>query len=560
MTKWRIRQHDPREIEAVARMYNVDRLVATCLINRGAAPGQDWRYYLEPATYTPPDPFTMPDMDVAVARIDRAIRANELICIYGDYDADGVTAISILLQGLRELGARVFHFIPDRFFEGVGLNVARLERLVRDGVALIITVDCGIRACTEMEVARQLGLDIIVTDHHTPDEHKPQALAVLNPKLPGSRYPFKNLCGAGVAFKLIQAMNRTGRPPINMRRYLQIAAIGTIADMVPLREENRWLVANGLREIGRDEHSPLRYLLRRLGLRGDVDALDISFKVAPRINAPGRLGDPDVAIDFLTSSSPKEMNRLCDVMEGMNTVRQMLEREVEAKIELQLRHAIRDRVPAFVMVAGKYWHRGILGIMACKLMRRYNRPTCVFSFDDQTAHGSMRGIAGVNLLDQLAQVSTLLDTYGGHPEAAGVSLPLTNLPLFKQRMNELLAPQVTAAPEYDPGTAIDAELAWRDLNPKLMKAIGKLSPFGIGNAAPVFYSANLILESELSRKGHWYHFDVSDGHTIHKCSFYHPIDLLDRFERYDSVDLVYSITTFRNEYQVQIVEMRPSCP
>lgn len=557
MARWKIREHDPELVKTVACEYNVDPLIATCLINRGVIEDEEGKYFLEPAHYRPPDPYLMPDMAIAVARIEKAIEAGEQICVYGDYDADGVTAISLLQQGLRQLGGRVYYYIPDRFFEGVGLNNDRLSLLKENGVSLIITVDSGVRAFEEMAFARQLGLDVIVTDHHTPDDRRPDALAVLNPKLKDSKYPFKGLCGAGVAYKLIQALDSRFPNQLNMKRYIQIAAIGTIADMVPLRDENRWIVAHGLREISLDDVSPLRALLRRLGIRGEAGALDISFKVAPRINAPGRLGDPDVSIHFLEGGTLREVNAFIDVMDGMNTVRQMLEREVERKIENQLRHSIRDQAPPFIMVAGKHWHRGILGIMACKILRRFQRPVCVFSYDDHIAHGSMRGTPGVNLLTCLERVAPLLNSFGGHPEAAGLSLPITNLSMFKERMIECLSRQLPEE-KGQAGFAIDAEIRWRDLNAKLFKSISRMAPFGIGNAAPVFFSANLILESELLRKGPWYHFEASDGYTSHKCSFYHPVDLSVQFERFDSIDLVYSITSFKDEYQVQIVEMRPS--
>jgi single-stranded-DNA-specific exonuclease len=555
---WTIKEPDPEEVEELAEKCNLDHLLARCLVNRGVCEGKQMKIFLQPRKIDPIDPFLMPDMHVAVERILKAVQAGERICIYGDYDADGVTAISMLAMGLRELGGDVFYYIPDRFFEGVGLHKNRLRLLKQeDGVGLVITVDTGIRAFDEMEYAAEIGLDIIVTDHHLPDDRRPPATAVLNPKISGSHYPFDGLCGAGVAFKVLQALEIAAGQELNLARYIQIAALGTIADMVPLRDENRWLVATGLKEIERDEQGPIRTLLRRLGLRRTIDALDISFKVAPRINAPGRLGDPDTAIAFLTSDSPREIAELIDILDGMNTVRQMLERELQAKLEFQLTHLTKRRIPPFIMLAGRHWHRGILGIMACKIMRRYQRPTCIISFDDEMAHGSMRSVEGINLLDPLQKIAPLLTNFGGHPQAAGVTLPITNLPQFKARMTELLAPRVDNAAEAR-SYQIDAEIEWRDLNHNLLKLLTKMAPFGIGNALPVFLSPNLILESEPARKGPWYHFEVSDGCVSRKCSFYQPIDLTGQFERFDSVDLIYSVTPYKDDYQVQIVEMRPS--
>lgn len=558
MGTWHIKQHRPEEIEALVNQLKVDKLLARCLLNRGHLRPRHCQAFLQPMNASPPDPFQLPGMEAATTRILQAIDKGERICIYGDYDADGVTAISILTQGLGQLGGDAFYYIPDRFFEGVGLNTQRLAALQADeGVGLVITVDTGIRAFEEMTFARSIGLDVIITDHHTPSDRLPDALAVVNPHLEDSAYPFKDLCGAGVALKLIQAMDSLIPDVLNINRYLQIAAIGTIADMVPLRDENRWIVASGLKAIASDPTSPLRALLRKVGIKGEPDAMDVSFKVAPRINAPGRLGDPDTAIRFFSMENSRELAKIVETMDGMNCIRQMLERDLEQRIETQLRHAIRGKVPPFLMLAGRYWHRGILGIMACKIMRRFKRPVCVLSFDDTTAYGSLRSLEGINLMDTLQDIKPLLTTFGGHPEAAGVTLPLTNLPQFKSRMTELLEPKLAEA-EARSSFSVDAEIHWEDLGPKLFTTIRKMAPFGIGNAAPVFYSANLILESEVRRKGSWYHFEASDGSVSRKCSFYHPIELSEQFEQFDSIDLVYSITPFRDEYQLQIVEMRPS--
>jgi len=558
MGKWQVTEIDPQKIEEIAQFYNVDHILARCILNRRLKKPGEMACFLEPESYTPPDPFLMPGMEAAVNRILEAIDGNERICIYGDYDADGVTAISILTQGLRELGGDVFYYIPDRFFEGVGLHSERLAILQNEErVKLIITVDTGACAFDEMVAANEMGLDVIITDHHTPDDRCPNALALLNPKLAGSQYPFKGLCGAGVALKVIQGLDQRHPHTLDMEKYIQIAAVGTIADMVPLREENRWIVNRGLKAMENNERSPLRSLLRKVGIRGSATALDISFKVAPRINAPGRLGDPDTSIRFLQSSDPLETAQLVDIMDGMNSLRQMLEKELEEKLEVQIKHSFRGSIPPFVLLAGRHWHRGILGILACKLLRRFNRPACIISFDETTAYGSIRSVSGVNVLDPLRKISSLLTNFGGHPEAAGVTLPLTNLPLFKQRMIELLAPDIQDR-SGEGRFVIDLEIDWKDLTNSLFEKLRRMAPYGIGNAAPIFLSPNLILESELLRKGPWYHFTVSDGNITRRCSFYHPIDLATHFERFDSVDLVFSLAPFRNEYQIQIVEMRQS--
>ena len=555
---WQVLEPDPEAVDKIAEAQNLDPLLAKCMLNRNLRELSDIETFLKPDAYEPPDPMLIPDMEKAVERIINAIEKGERICIYGDYDADGVTAIAILTQGIRELSGDAFYYIPDRFFEGVGLNSNRLEILLQEEqVGLVITVDTGVRAFEEMEHARGLGLDIIITDHHTPDVSQPKAYALLNPKLKNSEYPFENLCGAGVALKMIQALDQRFPNRLNLNKYTQIAAIGTIADMVPLRDENRWIVVQGLRAMNEEESGPIRTLLRKVGIRGHVTALDISYKIAPRINAPGRLGDPDTAIAFFDCEDARKTQSIVDIMDGMNTVRQMLERELQEKMDYQLKHAIRSVVPSFILVAGRHWHRGILGIMACKLMRRYNRPACVMSFDDETAHGSIRSGSGVNLIEAMHQIAPLMSSFGGHPEAAGVTMPVTNVSQFKARMNEILGESIRSETP-DRGFTIDAVINWADLCDGLFENIRRLAPFGIGNASPVFLSDNLILETELIRKGPWFHFEASDGNITRKCTYYHPNEIAIELERFDSVDIVYTLAPYRDEYQVQVIQLTPS--
>jgi single-stranded-DNA-specific exonuclease len=498
----------------------------------------------------------MPGMTAAVDRILNAVDQSQSICIYGDYDADGVTAISILLEALKCLGAKPFHFIPDRFQEGVGLNSDRLRELKEQGVELVITVDTGSRAVPEMEEARRIGLDVIITDHHLPGEVSPPAFALINPKIPGSPYPFSDFCGAGVAYKVVEALDQRRPGLLKLPDFQKIAAIGTIADMVPLRGENRWLVQRGLEALNASGKGPLKTLIRKLGLRGKVTAQDISYKIAPRINAPGRLGDPDTAIAFFGERDQTTLNKLVDIMDGMNLVRQHLERDLEERLSQQISSLEQNKLPAFILLAGKNWHRGILGITACKMLRKFSRPVCVLSYDNQHANGSLRGLPGINLIDALAQIRSLFNSFGGHAEAAGVSLDVTNLPQFKARMNELLAKQV-AELDIDP-VHIDLELPWRELNTGFFLEMMRLSPFGSGNPAPRFISRNLILESEVQRRGPWLIFDVSDGEIKKRCSFYHPGTLSHVFEKYDSITLLYILMPFREGYQIQVLEMNPA--
>lgn len=554
---WQLLEAPEDIVENTAHRMGIDPLLARCLAHRGLAAPEEIDAFLKPECYEPHSPFLMPDLERAVDRIGRAIASRERICIYGDYDADGVSSIAILLRAIRTLGGCAFYYIPDQFFEGVGLNCDRLAKLKAEGVGLVITVDTGSRAFEEMHFAKSIGLDVIITDHHTPTEERPDAFAVLNPKLPGSRYPFKGLCGAGVAYKLAAGLDLKFPNQIDVAQLLKIAAIATVADMVPLRGENRWIVWAGLREMEREEKGPIRALLRRVGVKGAVQSMDISFRVAPRINAPGRLGDPDTAIALLDDPAPRDVARLIEIMEGMNTVRQMIERDLTDRLETQVQSIMAKDVPPFVLLAGRNWHRGILGIMACKMLRRLERPVCVLSYGKTEAHGSIRSLPGIDLMQALGQLSSLLTSFGGHPEAAGICLPITNIPQFKMRMNELLQDAVASYLQKNI-QLVDAILDWSRLDSDLFRAVSKMAPYGIGNPAPVFLSQNLILENDPLVKGPWIHLEISDGDHLRKCSLYAPHGLGFPLERFDSVDLLYSLMPFRDGYQIQVIEIRPS--
>lgn len=544
-------------LEDTAPDHGLAPLLARCLTLRGICDPQAIDEFLHLEEFKPHDPALMPGMAQAVERIVRAVNSASRICIYGDYDADGVSAIAILLQAIRALGGICFHYIPDRFLEGVGLHCDRLALLKSQGVDLVITVDTGSRAMEEMRFAAAIGLDVIITDHHTPGEQTPCAYAVLNPKLPGSRYPFRSLCGAGVAFKLASALDHALPGRLDLERLLKIAAIATVADMVPLHGENRWIVWAGLRAMDREEKGPLRSLLRKVGVRGAVQATDISFRVAPRLNAPGRLGDPDPAIALLDNPTPEEAGRLIEIMDGMNTVRQMIERDLSERLEDQVRAILAKDLPSFVLLAGRNWHRGILGIMACKMLRRFNRPVAVLSYGQTEAHGSIRSLPGVDLMKALGQLSSLLTSFGGHTEAAGICLPITNIPQFKMRMNELLHQEIAGHHEQT-RPSVDAELAWSAIDEKLFRTLQCLAPHGMGNPQPVFLSRNLILESTPQMRGAWAHFEVSDGNLSRRCSCYLPLGFAQPFERFDSVDIHYALTPYRESFQIQVLEMKPS--
>lgn len=564
MNSWHVVPQCPDSIEQLSQRFSIHPVVAKCLLSRMPPSSAEWdeeevATILGEKKYQPPNPFLLPGMDTTVDRILTAVEKKEKICIFGDYDADGITAITVLMEAIEILGGDVFYYIPDRFSEGVGLTKDRILEIVEERHArLIITVDTGSRSVEEVAFSRSLNVDIIITDHHLPGNELPPAVAVLNPKIPGSTYPFPHLCGAGVAYKVVEALLDRKPGMYALEPFQKVVAIGTVADMVPLTGENRWLVQRGLKEISKETRGPLRLLLKKLGIKHKVYSQDISYKIAPRINAPGRLGDPDTAISFFREKkSYQEAERLVDILDGMNQVRQMLERDLEIRLNAQTRSISTTSLPPFILLAGKSWHRGILGITACKMLRKFERPVCVLSYDSGSANGSLRGLPGINLIDVLSEIESLFTSFGGHAEAAGVTLDVTNLPQFKKRMNELLAPKVNL-PGVQRSCCVDAELKWNELTPLFIDDLMRMEPFGSGNCTPVFISRNLILESEIQRHGPWLTFLASDGMTQHRCSCYHPSELDELYEKYDSIDLVYSIIPFRDAYQVQVSQIQLS--
>jgi single-stranded-DNA-specific exonuclease len=453
---------------------------------RGIEDAETFRRFVAPALEDLHDPATIHGMDHACERIARAVRDNETILIYGDYDVDGVTSIVLLQTVLRSLGADAAHVVPHRLVDGYGLKTEVIERVLVDkDVKLVITVDCGITSVEPVRRAIERGIDVIITDHHLPPGTLPSAAAVLNPKQPGCEYPFKELAGVGVAFKLCCELIRRNAKKMSIGSLLKIAAIGTIADVAPLVGENRTIVRLGLDGLADARNRGLRALLKRLGLSGRaVRASDIGFKIGPRINAAGRLASADTAIQLFAAQSDDAAWELCTELDRMNAERQEIEQQVRAAAEEQIGGG--ERV--FVL-AGEGWHKGVLGLTAGRIAQKHYRPALVISTTNGHAVGSARSIRGVNLHAELERVSDLFTHFGGHELACGFSLPTANLPALRER----LAEQFRAIDDdFFVRTAfIDAEVALGDLDGRFLEAHEMLQPFGSGNPQPLFLARGI---------------------------------------------------------------------
>jgi single-stranded-DNA-specific exonuclease len=451
------------------------------LVRRGVEDEESYRRFVAPVIGDLHDPSVIHGMDHACERIGRAVRDNEAIVIYGDYDVDGVTSIVMLQSVLRSLGADAGFVVPHRLVDGYGLKMEVLDRvLVERNVKLVITVDCGITSVEPVQRAIDCGIDVIITDHHLPPGTLPSAAAVLNPKQPGCTYPFKDLAGVGVAFKLCcELIRRSGRK-VSIDSLLKIAAIGTVADVAPLVGENRTITSLGLAGLANVKNLGLRALLRRLGLEGrGLRATDVGFKIGPRINAAGRLASANTAIDLFAAVDEDAAWAICGELDRLNAERQQIELQVRAQAEAQIRGG--ERV---LILAGEEWHRGVLGLTAGRIAQRYHCPTLVMTIEGETCVGSGRSINTIDLHGALDSVSDLFTHFGGHEFACGFSLEARNLPALRTRLHDYFAAIDESL--YRRDARVDAAVTLAELDDEFLKAHELLQPFGAGNAQPLF--------------------------------------------------------------------------
>jgi single-stranded-DNA-specific exonuclease len=491
---------DGDRVQAIAASVGVPPVIARLLCQRGLDTPDAASRFLSPALSQLHDPYLLLDMRPAIERLRAAIARGEQIAIHGDYDVDGITATVILRRAIELLGGQVVHFVPDRMKDGYGLQAATIDRLHAAGARVIVSVDCGIRATEAAVRARELGVDLIITDHHEPETALPPAFAVINPKRPGCTYPEKMLAGVGVALKVVQALfESTPHGADTLSHFIKIAAIGTLADVVPLVGENRVIASFGLSGLSRGPHGVgLEALLEEAQLSGRrLDSFHVSFMLAPRLNAAGRMSSPDLAADLLLLRGRDEEIRerarqLAKRLSEENTKR----REQEAEILAEARRSI-ERDPQvgahnMLVVAGDGWHRGVIGIVASKLVEQYHKPTLVLSIEDGIARGSGRSIQAFDLLASLESCADVFLQFGGHRQAAGVTLEASRVSELRQRLaacaNERLRPE-----DLVPRLRIDAPLGLREISGDIVAGHARLGPFGAANPKPVFRASPIDL-------------------------------------------------------------------
>lgn len=497
---WEDKPADEARGQDFARDLGVPPVIGRLLAQRGLADADAARNFLDPQLSQLHDPFRLAGMSDAVDRLLGAVARKERIAIHGDYDVDGITSTVMLRRALEILGADVTHFVPERVRDGYGLQPVTIERLHAEGARVIVSVDCGIRATEAAVRARDLGVDLIITDHHEPEAALPPALAVINPKRADCSYPDKYLAGVGVALKVVQGLlQRSGRGEDLLPHFVKMAAIGTLADVVPLVGENRVIAREGLIGLSAGANSAgLEALIEACGLTGrKLDSFHVMFMMAPRINAAGRMSTPEMAAELLLLRGKDPATRarakeLAQQLAGENTRRQ----EQEAAIVTEARRSV-EKDPSVgahnvLVVAGDGWHRGVIGIVASKLVDAFHKPAIVLSVEDGIAHGSCRSIPAFDLLAALETMPELFLKFGGHKQAAGVTLEAERIPEFRRRMADIGATQLTHE-DLMPRLRIDAPLGLRDISSAVVDGLARMGPFGAGNSKPVFRAADIEL-------------------------------------------------------------------
>lgn len=553
--RWKLKDSpDDKLILALADSLNISNSLALLLVQRGVTNYHEAKLYFRPSLDYLYDPFLMDGMQQASNRIIKAITDNQKICVYGDYDVDGTCSASLMYLFLKELGADVQTYIPNRLLEGYGISIQSIDYLKQQGINLIISVDCGITAVEEIEYAKSLNIDTIVCDHHQPKDKLPNAYAILDPLKPGDNYPFKYLSGAGVAFKLATAIgDKIGKRDMALK-YLDLVALAGAADIVPLIDENRILVKEGLQIINTNPRPGIAALIKCSRIEpGNLSAGQIVFTIAPRINAVGRLGDANRAVELFTTDDPQKAMELAQILEDENVKRRSID-EATFSHAVNLVESTVDLENDFgIVLHDDNWHPGVIGIVASRLVEKFNRPTIMLTTIDGIAKGSARSIPGFNIYDALQNCEDLLLQFGGHEAAAGLAVEIDKLNLFKQRFNEVLR-QCIKKEDIFPEILIDAKIAFSEITPKFIRILEQFAPFGPGNMRPIFLSEKVALTNfpKIVGNNHLVATFKQNGNDKvfdaigFNLGFY--ADHIDKNK--DLVDIVYTIETINKDGKV----------
>ena len=550
--KWQIFEPDKNKIEEIKNKYKVNQLLATILANRNILKEEDIRLFLNPTRNDFYNPFLITDMDIAVNRIIKAIENKENITIYGDYDVDGITSITVLKSFLNDIGVETNTYIPNRLIEGYGLNKEAIDKISKKGCNLMITVDCGISAIEEIEYANSLGIETIITDHHEAGNEIPKAIAVIDNKRKDSKYPFRELAGVGVVFKLIQAIGITLKlKEESYLKYLDIVCIGTISDIVPLVDENRVIATLGLLLVAQTKNIGLRSIINSSGYN-KIDSNTISFGVAPRINACGRMGHQEEALNLLLSKEENEVKELTQKINEYNKTRQEIEKNIYNEAVEQIEKEGLDTQNTIV-VSGKGWHHGVIGIVSSKITELYFKPSILLCEEDGECKGSGRSIPGFDLHEALMECNDTIDKFGGHAMAVGINIKKEKVEEFKEEFEKIAKEK--EVDKIIPILNLDAEIKLDDVNKEMVDSLKELEPFGEANKMPIFAFRNLKIDSIRSlSEGKHLRLSVKDNKNIINAIGFNMGVLADTYRIGDRVDIAgnLEINSFNGVDSIQI--------
>ena len=549
--KWECYNLDNEKVEELVKKRHITNLLASILVNRGIIDGEKINVFLNPTRKDFYNPFLMPDMEIAVKRIVKAIENKEKIMIYGDYDADGITSITVLKKYLNEIGLKTGEYIPNRLNEGYGLNKDAISKIYNDGYKLMITVDCGISGLEEVDYANSLGMEIIITDHHEPAEKLPEAIAVIDAKRKDNKYPFNQLAGVGVVFKLIQAISTELKlEEKEYLKYLDLVCIGTISDIVPLVDENRVIAKLGLKLIEKTKNIGLKTLLNIADLR-KIDSTAISFGVAPRINACGRMGFQEEALQLFLTEDSGEATKIAKRLVQFNQERQAKEKQIFEEVIEKIEKDDKDK--KCIVLAEENWHHGVIGIVASKITEIYYKPSILICLEGDKGKGSGRSVPGFDLYTALTKCSDYIEKFGGHSMAIGITIKKENFEKLKEAIEKYA--QESNISDIMPIINIDKEINLKNINIEEVKSLELLEPFGEANKMPLFLLRNLKIDSirALSGGKHLKLTLKQDNNIVDAIGF-NMGDLSKEYLLGDKVDVVgtIEINSFGNKEKIQI--------
>lgn len=554
--KWTLKHKGKVKETELSKKINISPEISQILNNRGINDEKDAEIFMNPSLEYLRDPFLMKDMKKATERIKKAIENKEKIYIYGDYDVDGVSSTSILYIYFKSIDYPVKYYIPNRLEEGYGINEDAIRKISNDGCDLIITVDCGITSVNEVGLANELGIDVIITDHHECQSDVPDAYAIVNPKQDDCNYPFDMLCGCGVAFKMIQALTDEEEFKRSMFDYLEVVTLATICDIVPLIDENRIIVKNGLKLMKEGKNLGLRELIKVCGIEtSKIGSSHIGYSVGPRINASGRLGHSYLGVQLFTTDLEDEAKEIANILEAKNIERQMIESKMYKEAEDVISSSENYKDDKVLVVAKEGWQHGIIGIVASKLTEKYYKPTILLTIEDGEATGSARSIKGFSIFDALVSCKDLMNKFGGHEQAAGLALNAENIEELRKRVNKI-ADYNLNKDDLIENIKVEYELEEESATLDLVDNLHKLEPFGLSNPSPRFIMRDLLLTNIYKMGKNKQHLKlICENEKSYECVGFNMAYLAENFQEGDKIDVLFQVdeNNFNNDRKVQFL-------